>query len=60
MQFQEWMNELNVFCHQTAGVDVLDLPDYPFRDSFDAGEDPKVVARDLLEENGFDFEAYDF
>lgn len=60
MQFQQWMEKVNERVLQIAQVDVLDLPDYPFRDSFDGGETPDEVARDLLEENGFDFEADTF
>ena len=53
MTFQEWMNQVNQEVSAIAFVSVLDLPDYMFRDAFDAGCDPAEVAIEVLENAGF-------
>ena len=54
MNFMKWMDRVNDIIQGRSGVGVLDLPDFAYRDAYDAGESPSEVAEEVLEENGFD------
>lgn len=58
MTFEQWLDEVGEAVYRKAGVSREDLGDYPYRDAYDAGENPRDVAREVLEEAGFP-EEYD-
>lgn len=42
------MGEVDTICWRQFGVSIHDLPDMPFRDSFDDGESPDEFIREHL------------
>ena len=43
--FEEFMRRVDACVAHATGLSALDLPDYCYRDAFDAGEHPGYVAR---------------
>lgn len=52
--FEKFMEQVDAELIATVGIDSNDLPDWGYWDAWDAGESAKDVARDVLEENGFE------
>lgn len=52
--FDIWMGQVDMAVHDTVGLSVYDLPDYPFRDAFEDGLDPEGVAEEVLFEAGWE------
>jgi hypothetical protein len=57
--YEQWMDRVDAVVQDVAGVSVHDLPDFPSRDWYDAGRNPREVALTVLEDNSFDFEEDD-
>lgn len=51
--FNEWLAEIQRHVWRISGVSIHDLGDWTYRDSYDDGEDPLDVAREVLADNGF-------
>lgn len=49
-KFAAWLKKVDSAISRTVGLNLLDLPDFPYRDEFDAGADPREVAARVLEE----------
>lgn len=49
MSFDEWKEEVNVEVANLIGLSADDLPDFRYRDAYDAGETPEDVARQVVE-----------
>lgn len=55
LAFERWMNNVDaVITSVTGALASLDLSDFAYRDAFDEGQRPVDVAREVLEQNGFD------
>lgn len=55
MQFEKWMNEVDALITGVTGaLGYEDLADFAYRDAFEEDQRPIDVAREVLEENGFD------
>ena len=54
--FDEWMAEIQRHVRRISGASIYDLGDWTYRDSYDDGEDPLDVARDVLADNWFPFD----
>lgn len=52
MDFTTWMIRVQEKIREQCDIDIDDLPDFPYRDSFDAGDTPEICADEVLEENG--------
>lgn len=53
MEFEAWMRQVDRVLISLCGMVHRDLPDYTYRESFDAGEDPEDVVRDVLDAAGY-------
>lgn len=51
--FQEWMDDLDNQCCNMIGLSIHDLPDQPFADMYEDGEDPYNALIIILETEGF-------
>lgn len=52
LAFQDWMKKVNMEIFDICGLSCDDLPDFLYRDLFDAGECHIQVAKDALVEAG--------
>jgi hypothetical protein len=52
--YRAWMTEVDRALERMCGLASDELPDYGYRDAFDAGEPPGEVATEVLE--GIDFD----
>lgn len=53
--FANFMKDVDREVTRISGLGVDDLPDYCFHDAFENEEDPREVARDVLEGADFPF-----
>jgi hypothetical protein len=51
--FRAWLRRLDAELLALCGLERDDLPDYPYRDAFDAGDAPGEAAAAALEDVGF-------
>jgi hypothetical protein len=52
--FAEWMNALDREVERLTGMDADSIiGDWEYAGNFEAGLDPRLAARDLVEESGF-------
>jgi hypothetical protein len=51
-KFQFWMTVIDSDLIEAVGVGVDDLPDFAYRDHFDAGFTPTMTALIIRSENG--------
>lgn len=49
MTFEQWMEQVDMHLLRMCGCMASDLPDYAYRDAFDAGETPEHVAAAVIE-----------
>ena len=52
MTFAQWMKQVNAECINLTGCSIYDLPDFTFRDYYDAGASPIEAATDAIDEAG--------
>jgi hypothetical protein len=55
MDFDKWMNRVDAWCYQIAGLSVYDLPDCAFRRWWEQGKSPEKAARKALKKAGGEF-----
>ena len=56
LTFDEFMRQVNRACESIAGVATDDIADMPYHSYWEDGMCPREVAREVLEEAGFDDE----
>jgi hypothetical protein len=54
--FEDWKREVDREVERRIGLSSDDLPDYCYRDAYDAGDAPEDVAIEVLAEAGFEVE----
>ena len=54
--FESWMVNVDIAINNIAHVSYLDIPDFDYYASFEAGESPDDVAREALEAADFPFD----
>lgn len=47
-EFDLWLHEVDMIVSKAVGMSVHDLPDLPFRDSFDSGDSPEEFASEYF------------
>jgi len=47
-KFNDWWVKVDIALVNMCGMGVEDLPDYCYRDAFNAGQTPREVARDVI------------
>lgn len=52
-KFADFMRKVDAHVKALAGVSVMDLADFCFRDAFDDGVSPKSAAKAALANDGF-------
>ena len=52
--FSEWMAKVNSYLVKKAGMDSNCLADFCYRDAYDVGERPASVAKQVLENEGWE------
>ena len=57
--FSQWMGKVESEISSIVSLTSEDLEDFGYRDAYDAGERASSVAREVLEENGFDLQTKD-
>ncbi|ASR86189.1 hypothetical protein SEA_BOBSWAGET_84 [Mycobacterium phage BobSwaget] len=50
MSFEQWMRHVDGLLLKTWGVTSRDIADRTYRDSYDDGESPAQVVRDIVSE----------
>lgn len=52
MEFEQWMEQVDALLVEATGTPSDDLPDFAWRDAFDADEEPKDAVEQFLQEEG--------
>lgn len=50
MTFEQWMEQVDHCLLRMCGCMSSDLPDYAYRDAFDAGDTPEQVSAAVIEQ----------
>lgn len=58
MTFDEWKNKVNAEVQNLIGLSADDLPDFTYRDAFEAGESPESVAQQVVDKELELFDLY--
>lgn len=45
LTYEEWKRQVNACVHTLTGLDADDLPDFAYRDAYEAGRTPAATAR---------------
>ncbi len=51
--FRTWMRAVDRATFELAGISISDLPDQPFRDTWESGTSPREFAQEALAAEGF-------